>query len=46
MRQARVLTDGLSSRLNKALVYDKPVATQVSSFNITGEIGSVFVPEV
>jgi zinc protease len=40
---ARVLTDGLSSRLNKALVYDKPVATQVSSFNISGEIGSVFV---
>ena len=40
---ARVLADGLSSRLNKALVYDKPLATQVSSFNITGEIASVFV---
>ena len=38
-----MLADGLSSRLNKALVYDKPVATQVSSFNISAEIGSVFV---
>ena len=40
---ARILADGLSSRLNKALVYDKPLATQVSSFNISGEIASVFV---
>ncbi len=40
---ARILADGLSSRLNKALVYDKPLATQVSSFNGTAEIASVFV---
>ena len=40
---ARVLADGLSSRLNKALVYDTQLATQVAAFNITGEIGSVFV---
>ncbi len=40
---ARILADGLSSRLNKALVYDKPLATAVASFNITGEIASVFV---
>jgi zinc protease len=40
---ARILADGLSSRLNKAMVYDTPLATQVSSFNITGEIASVFV---
>jgi zinc protease len=40
---ARVLADGLSSRLNKAMVYDTQLATQVSAFNITGEIGSVFV---
>ena len=40
---ARVLADGLSSRLNKALVYDKPLATQVSSFNASAEIAGVFV---
>jgi zinc protease len=40
---ARVLADGLSSRLNKALVYDLPLATQVAAFNITGEIASTFV---
>ena len=40
---ARILADGLSSRLNKALVYDKPLATQVSSFNVSREIASVFV---
>jgi len=40
---ARVLADGLSSRLNKTLVYDKQLATAVTSFNITGEIASVFV---
>jgi zinc protease len=40
---ARVLADGLSSRLNKALVYDKPLASSVASFNISGEIASVFV---
>jgi len=40
---ARVLADGLSSRLTKALVYDKQLATAVTAFNMTGEIGSVFV---
>jgi len=40
---ARILADGLSSRLNKTLVYDKQLATAVASFNITGEIASVFV---
>jgi zinc protease len=40
---ARILADGLSSRLNKAMVYDTQLATQVSAFNITGEIASVFV---
>ena len=40
---ARILADGLSSRLNKALVYDKALATQVSAFNVSLEIASVFV---
>ncbi len=40
---ARILADGLSSRLNKALVYDKQLATQVSAFNVSLEIASVFV---
>ena len=40
---ARVLSDGLSSRLNKALVYDQPLATQISAFNMTAQLGSVFV---
>src|SRR5688572_10668704 len=33
-----VLTDGLSSRLNKALVYDKPLCTAVNSFSLAAEI--------
>ena len=33
---ARILADGLSSRLNKTLVYDQQLATAVASFNITG----------
>jgi zinc protease len=40
---ARVLSDGLSSRLDKVLVYDRQLASDVSSFNLTGEIASVFV---
>ncbi len=40
---ARMLTDGLSSRLNKALVYDKPVATSGLVVQHRGEIGGVFV---
>ena len=38
-----VLTDGLSSRLNKALVYDKPLCTAVNSFPLAAEIGGAFV---
>jgi zinc protease len=40
---ARVLADGLSSRLNRALVYDRQLASGVSAFNVTGEIASLFV---
>jgi zinc protease len=40
---ARILTDGLSSRLNKVLVYDQQLATAVASFNATAEIASMFV---
>ena len=40
---ARILADGLSSRLTKILVYEKQLATAVSAFNITGEIASGFV---
>jgi zinc protease len=40
---SRILTDGLSSRLNRALVYDKQLASAVNSFNIPGEIASLFV---
>jgi zinc protease len=37
---SRILTDGLSSRLNKALVYDKPLCTAVISFTIGGVLSS------
>ncbi|HUP65314.1 MAG TPA: pitrilysin family protein [Thermoanaerobaculia bacterium] len=37
-----ILTDGLSSRLNKALVYDRQLATNISSFNNAGEISGLF----
>ena len=40
---ARVLTDGLSSRLNKTLVYDRQLASAVNSMNISGEISGLFV---
>ena len=40
---ARVLTDGLSSRLNKALVYDRQLASAVNAFNSSSEIASLFV---
>ncbi len=40
---ARVLADGLSSRLNKSLVYDRQLASGVSAFNISGEIAGLFV---
>ena len=37
-----ILTDGLSSRLNKNLVYDKQLASNVSSFNNGMEISGFF----
>jgi zinc protease len=40
---SRILTDGLSSRLNKALVYDRQLCTGVASFSITAEIASPFI---
>jgi zinc protease len=38
-----VLTDGLSSRLNKSLVYDKQLCSDVVSFQNSSEIASDFV---
>lgn len=38
-----ILTDGLSSRLKKALVYDRQLASDVSSFQQAGEISGLFV---
>jgi zinc protease len=40
---ARILGDGLSARLTRALVYDKQIATAVSVFNSSGEIAGLFV---
>ncbi|HVG39015.1 MAG TPA: pitrilysin family protein, partial [Pyrinomonadaceae bacterium] len=40
---AAVLTDGLSSRLNKTLVYDKQLCSDVVSFQFSREIGSNFI---
>jgi len=39
---AAILTDGLSSRLNKILVYDKQLCSDVSAYNWTAEISSLF----
>jgi len=38
-----ILGDGLSSRLNKILVYDKQLCTEVSVYNVTLEISGLFV---
>ncbi len=38
-----ILTDGLSSRLQKALVYDKQIASDVTSFNFANEIAGMFI---
>jgi zinc protease len=38
-----ILTDGLSSRLNKVLVYDRQLASNVSSFNWANEIAGGFI---
>ncbi len=40
---ASILTDGLSARLNKVLVYDKQLCTDVSSFQYSREISGMFV---
>jgi zinc protease len=40
---SRILTDGLSSRLNKVLVYEKQLCTAVSSFNNSQEIAGAFI---
>ena len=40
---ARILADGLSSRLNKALVYDAQKATTVNAFQFGTEIANCFV---
>jgi len=40
----RILADGLSSRLQKALVYDKPLATEVEFYQESDEIaGALFI---
>jgi zinc protease len=38
-----VLADGLSSRLNKALVYDRQLCSDVTAFNWTMEIAGAFI---
>ncbi len=38
-----ILTDGLSSRLNKVLVYDKRLCSDVNSFQVTREYAGFFV---
>jgi len=40
---SQILTDGLSSRLNKALVYDRQLATAVNSFQYSQEISGAFI---
>ncbi|MCB1008096.1 MAG: insulinase family protein [Acidobacteria bacterium] len=40
---SQVLSDGLSSRLQKALVYDRQLATDVNSFQLSQEISGAFV---
>jgi zinc protease len=40
---SRILTDGLSSRLAKILVYDKQLCTAVNSFQNSQEIASAFI---
>jgi zinc protease len=40
---ARVLADGLSSRLQKALVYDRQLASDVNAFQFSQEISGGFV---
>ena len=41
-----ILSDGLSARLNKALIYDKQLCSDVVSFNSSSEIAGIFVVRV
>lgn len=38
-----ILSDGLASRLNKVLVYEKRLCSDITSFQLTREAGSMFV---
>lgn len=38
-----ILSEGLSSRLQKALIYEKQLCTEVSAFYDTGEVASMFL---
>ncbi len=40
---ALILSDGLSSRLKKAAIYDKQLSSEVTAFNGTSEISDTFV---
>ena len=42
---ASVLTDGKTSRLYKPLVHDKPIAQEVQAYQVSRQLGSVFVVE-
>ncbi|EYF03126.1 M16 family metallopeptidase [Chondromyces apiculatus] len=42
---ATILDEGKASRLYKALVYDKPLAQEVTAMQLSGELGSRFVVE-
>ena len=39
---SRILSDGLSTRLNRALVYDRQLCTDVGAFNETRELSGLF----
>jgi zinc protease len=43
MMASRILADGLSSRLQKALVYDKPLATEVNFYQESAEIAGALI---
>jgi zinc protease len=40
---AGILADGLSSRLNRALVYDRQLCTDVNAFMLSAEISGAFI---
>jgi len=43
---ARILADGLASRLSKTLVYDKQLASTVAAFNVGQEMAGFFVVQL